>query len=114
MQNPPNLVLHALYKLMKGKTTIIISHEPNLIRDADKIIVIKAGEIEQMGTHDELIRAGGFYTNLVNTEQGFGGEVNLEIPTAVLSPDAESATSPKTCFFFFSRCTIQVIHLFPS
>jgi ABC-type multidrug transport system fused ATPase/permease subunit len=50
--------------LMKGKTTIIISHELNLIRDADKIIVIKAGEIEQMGTHDELIRAGGLYANL--------------------------------------------------
>jgi ABC-type multidrug transport system fused ATPase/permease subunit len=59
-----DLVLQALRKLMKGKTTIIISHELNLIRDADKIIVIKAGEIEQMGTHDELIRAGGLYANL--------------------------------------------------
>ena len=59
-----DLVMHALNKLMKGKTTFIISHELNLIRDADKIIVIKAGEIEQMGTHDELIRAGGFYANL--------------------------------------------------
>jgi ABC-type multidrug transport system fused ATPase/permease subunit len=58
------LVLHALHKLMKGKTTFIISHEFNLIRDADKIIVIKGGEIDQMGTHDELIQAGGFYANL--------------------------------------------------
>jgi ABC-type multidrug transport system fused ATPase/permease subunit len=49
---------------MKGKTTIIISHELNLIRDADKIIVIKEGQIEQMGTHAELIRAGGLYANL--------------------------------------------------
>jgi len=59
-----DLVLQALRKLMKGKTTIIISHELNLIRHADKIIVIKEGVIEQMGTHDELIRAGGLYANL--------------------------------------------------
>jgi ABC-type multidrug transport system fused ATPase/permease subunit len=65
-----DLVLQALRKLMKGKTTIIISHELNLIRDADKIIVIKAGEIEQMGTHDELIRAGGLYANLYAMQSG--------------------------------------------
>ena len=65
-----DLVLQALRKLMKGKTTIIISHELNLIRDADKIIVIKEGEIEQMGTHDELIRAGGLYANLYAMQSG--------------------------------------------
>jgi ATP-binding cassette, subfamily B, bacterial len=63
-------VLQALRKLMKGKTTIIISHELNLIRNADKIIVIKEGEIEQMGTHDELIRAGGLYANLYAMQSG--------------------------------------------
>jgi ATP-binding cassette subfamily B protein len=41
-----------------------------LIRDADKIIVIKEGEIEQMGTHDELIRAGGLYANLYAMQTG--------------------------------------------
>jgi ATP-binding cassette subfamily B protein len=55
---------------MKDKTTIIISHELNLIRNADKIIVIKEGEIEQMGTHDELIRAGGLYANLYAMQSG--------------------------------------------
>jgi ATP-binding cassette, subfamily B, bacterial len=65
-----DLVLQALRKLMKGKTTIIISHELNLIRDADKIIVIKAGEIEQMGTHEELIRVGGLYANLYAMQSG--------------------------------------------
>ena len=59
-----DLVLQALRKLMKDKTTIIISHELNLIRNADKIIVIKEGQIEQMCTHDELIGAGGLYANL--------------------------------------------------
>ncbi len=58
------LVMHALRKLMVGKTTFIISHELNLIRDADKIIVLKAGEIQQSGTHAELIKAGGLYADL--------------------------------------------------
>src|SRR6266487_1094954 len=65
-----DLVLQALRKLMKGKTTIIISHELSLIRDADKIIVIKEGQIEQMGTHDELIRTGGLYANLYAMQSG--------------------------------------------
>jgi ABC-type multidrug transport system fused ATPase/permease subunit len=65
-----DLVLQALRKLMKGKTTIIISHELNLIRDADQIIVIKEGEVEQIGTHDELIRAGGLYANLYIMQSG--------------------------------------------
>jgi ABC-type multidrug transport system fused ATPase/permease subunit len=65
-----DLVLQALRKLMKGKTTIIISHELNLIRNADKIIVIKEGQIEQMGTHDELIHAGGLYANLYVMQSG--------------------------------------------
>ena len=77
-----DLVLQALRKLMKGKTTIIISHELNLIRDADKIIVIKAGEIEQMGTHDELIRAGGLYANLYAMQSGRREMVDSALPAA--------------------------------
>src|SRR5687767_374154 len=65
-----DLVLQALRKLMKGKTTIIISHELNLIREADQIIVIKEGQVEQIGTHDELIRAGGLYANLYTMQSG--------------------------------------------
>jgi ABC-type multidrug transport system fused ATPase/permease subunit len=75
-----DLVLQALRKLMKGKTTIIISHELNLIRDADKIIVIKEGEIEQMGTHDELIRAGGLYANLYSMQSGQRALVGSAVP----------------------------------
>lgn len=64
------LVLDALRTLMKGKTTIIISHDLNLIRDVDKIIVIKAGEIEQVGTHEELLAAGGLYADLYHKQSG--------------------------------------------
>jgi ABC-type multidrug transport system fused ATPase/permease subunit len=75
-----DLVLQALRKLMKGKTTIIISHELNLIRDADKIIVIKEGQIEQMGSHDELLRAGGLYANLYAMQSGQRAMVPSAVP----------------------------------
>jgi ABC-type multidrug transport system fused ATPase/permease subunit len=80
-----DLVLQALRKLMKGKTTIIISHELNLIRDADQIIVIKAGEIEQMGTHDELIRAGGLYANLYTMQSGQRAMDKSAIPVSEMA-----------------------------
>ena len=81
------LVHLALRKLMKGKTAFIISHELNLIRDADKIIVLKAGEIEQMGTHDELMKAGGLYATLYRMQSGqrdladrAAGTAGIELP----------------------------------
>lgn len=84
-----DLVLQALRKLMKGKTTIIISHELNLIRDADKIIVIKEGEIEQMGTHDELIRAGGLYANLYAMQSAQRAMTGDAVPAAEGNPQQE-------------------------
>jgi ATP-binding cassette, subfamily B, bacterial len=75
-----DLVLQALRKLMKDKTTIIISHELNLIRNADQIIVIKEGQIEQIGTHDELIRAGGLYANLYIMQSSQRAMENKPLP----------------------------------
>ena len=75
-----DLVLQALRKLMKDKTTIIISHELNLIRNADQIIVIKEGQIEQIGTHDELIRAGGLYANLYMMQSSQRAMENNPLP----------------------------------
>ena len=75
---------------MKGKTTIIISHELNLIRDADKIIVIKEGQIEQMGTHEELIRAGGLYANLYAMQSGQRAMVGSTVPAGeAINPQDE-------------------------
>jgi ABC-type multidrug transport system fused ATPase/permease subunit len=64
------LVLLALHELMKGKATIIISHDLNLIRRADKIIAIAQGRIEQVGTHKELLHQGGLYADLYNRQFG--------------------------------------------
>jgi ABC-type multidrug transport system ATPase subunit/thiamine kinase-like enzyme len=58
------LVLLALRLLMRGKTTIIISHDFKLVRHADNIVVLKEGKIKQMGTHRKLLDAEGIYANL--------------------------------------------------
>ena len=58
------LVLKALRSLMRGKTTIIISHDPGLIRCADRILVLSEGRIVESGGHQELISARGLYSEL--------------------------------------------------
>jgi len=58
------LVLTALRSLMRGKTTIIISHDPGLIRCADRILVISDGRIAESGSHQQLMMAGRLYTEL--------------------------------------------------
>jgi len=57
-------VLQGLQELMKGKTTIIISHDLDLIQRADRILVIRRGRIEQTGRHTELLREAGLYASL--------------------------------------------------
>ncbi len=57
-------VMDALEKLMKGRTVITITHRLNTIQHMDKILVIKDGELEENGTHEELIAAAGLYAEL--------------------------------------------------
>jgi ABC-type multidrug transport system fused ATPase/permease subunit len=76
-----DLVLEALQTLMKGKTTIIISHDFNLIRDADKILVVEAGRIAQAGTHDSLLKAGGLYANLYRKQFGPAEAIEVTSPS---------------------------------
>ena len=61
-------VQEALDKLMKGKTTIVIAHRLSTIRQADEIICLKDGEVKERGTHDELMRLGEYYANLVSKQ----------------------------------------------
>ncbi len=58
------LIQHAIDTLIKGRTSIVIAHRLSTIRKADKIIVLDRGEIKEIGTHDELLRNGGFYAKL--------------------------------------------------
>jgi ATP-binding cassette subfamily B protein len=58
------LVQEALDRLSEGRTTIAIAHRLSTVRDADQIVVLDGGRVVEIGTHEELILAGGRYTTL--------------------------------------------------
>ena len=84
LRNPPILVLdeatsaldtqteravqEALERLAEGRTTIAIAHRLSTVRDADQIIVLDRGRVAEIGTHEELLSAGGRYTSLVSRD----------------------------------------------
>jgi len=51
-----------------GKTIMVIAHRLSTIRNANKIVVLKYGEIVEQGTHDQLVLAEGVYKNLVDRQ----------------------------------------------
>eukprot|EP00945_MAST-04E_sp_MAST-4E-sp1_P005723 g5723.t1 len=65
-----SLVQDALDKLMKGRTTIIVAHRLSTIRNADKIHVFHEGVVAESGSHQELLRVGGIYANLIAKQRG--------------------------------------------
>ncbi len=62
------LIQKAMTNLMQGRTSFIIAHRLSTIRDADHILVLNHGDIIEQGTHEELLAANGFYTNLYNSQ----------------------------------------------
>ncbi|MDK2807949.1 MAG: ATP-binding cassette, subfamily multidrug efflux pump, partial [Clostridiales bacterium] len=61
-------VQKALDRLMEGRTCFIVAHRLSTIREADKILVMKAGAIIESGTHEELLEQGGFYKQIYNSQ----------------------------------------------
>ncbi len=61
------LIEKSLSELIKGKTLIVIAHRLNTITNADKIVVVNDGKIEEQGTHEELLNNNGLYKNMWNS-----------------------------------------------
>jgi ATP-binding cassette subfamily B protein len=57
-------ILQGLTNVMRGRTTILISHRVSTVQNASRIFVIEHGEVAEQGTHAELIRSGGYYADL--------------------------------------------------
>jgi ATP-binding cassette subfamily B protein len=76
------LVIEALDRLMKGRTTLLIAHHLGTIRHADCIFVVKDSELVERGTHEELLAAGGTYAELHKIQTSQGVEQEAEGPAA--------------------------------
>lgn len=70
------LLQKAMRNIMKGRTSFVIAHRLSTIRSADLILVINDGNIIEQGTHEELMKQGGFYENLYNSQFADKEEVN--------------------------------------
>ena len=62
------IVQAALDRLMVGRTSFVIAHRLSTVFNADQIYVIDGGRIHEHGTHEELLAAGGIYSNLYNIQ----------------------------------------------
>ncbi len=61
-------IQQAFSRLMSGRTSFIVAHRLSTIKEADMILVMKDGNIIEQGTHKELLKMNGFYTNLYNSQ----------------------------------------------
>ena len=63
-------IQHNLAGIAQGRTVIIIAHRLSAVRQCHRIITVEGGEVTEMGTHDELLRAGGRYAQLYSKQMG--------------------------------------------
>ena len=62
------LIQRAMDEFTKGRTSFVIAHRLSTIKNADKILVLRDGDVVESGTHEELMQRGGFYAELYNSQ----------------------------------------------
>jgi ATP-binding cassette subfamily B protein len=75
-------LLGPLRRLMRGRTTLIISHNLLTVRDATRIVVLDAGRVVEEGTHHQLMARAGAYAALHRAHQGPGSPAGERTPAA--------------------------------
>lgn len=68
-----SLIMEALQRLMKGRTTFIIAHRLSTVRNANRIVVMHEGRLAETGTHEELLACGGLYADIKQIQFGNQG-----------------------------------------
>ena len=71
------LVLDALYKAARGRTTIVITHRLSTVKSADNIVVLEKGFVTEQGSHDELMNRGGIYTSLLSEQEDHHNDIDV-------------------------------------
>jgi ATP-binding cassette subfamily B protein len=73
------LIQRALARLLEGRTGLVIAHRLATIRGADRIIVLRGGEVAEVGNHDELMAAGGLYATLYSLNYASFDDLSVSI-----------------------------------
>jgi ATP-binding cassette subfamily B protein len=66
------VIMENMKEIYKGKTVVVVAHRLSTVKNADKIVVLKSGEVIEEGTHQELIKKRGGYYNLVKNQLELG------------------------------------------
>lgn len=85
------LIQEALARFTRGRTTIAIAHRLSTLKTSDRIVVMENGQVEEVGTHEELLALGGLYHRLVKIQTELSREPNVDSLTAQKAVQSSAA-----------------------